>query len=152
MSFKVRGFSIADKLPFLALSTNDRERGFIKNTANSSSKKDTVVYVLENDGERVGFIALSASRVDSIPAVLVDYIFIADKWRRKIISELADAKASEFLLSLAIDKAKTIQKSIGIRWLALLPDNDKLESYYIDNFGFSPYKDKTKQTYLFYKI
>lgn len=39
-----------------------------------------------------------------------------------------------------------------ILWLSLLPDNQKLEDYYKDNFGIFPYKDKTKQTYLFYKI
>lgn len=152
MNFKLRVFQLADKNQFLKLSSNDRERGFIKNTFKIVEKKDTVVYVLENNNDKVGFIALSASRVDAIPSVLIDYIFVSNSYRNQIFSDLADSKVSEFLLSFAVEKAKEIQKNIGIRWLSLLPDNDKLENYYKDNFGFFSYKDKTKQTYLFYKI
>jgi hypothetical protein len=152
MSYKIRGAVSADKLKFLAISLNDRERAFIKNTFKASDKKDTVVYVLENNQEPLGFIALSASRVDAIPVVLIDYIFVSRVLRREVIAELAHVKISEFLLSLAMNKAQELQKSIGIRWLALLPDNDKLEEFYKGHFGFSSYKEKTRQTYLFYKI
>lgn len=152
MNFTLRIFCSTDRNQFLALSSNDRERGFIKSTIKLAEKNDTVVYVLLNGEDKVGFIAMSASRVDAIPSVLIDYIFVANKYRNQQFSDLANAKVSEFLLSFALEKAKTIQKEIGVRWLSLLPDNQKLEDYYKDNFGFFPYKDKTKQTYLFYKI
>lgn len=152
MSFKIRHINNSDKLSFLNLAQNDRERGFIKISVQASKNNDTFIYVLEHSNECVGFLALSASRVDSIPSVLVDYIFIAPQYRKECFKELNNAKISEFLLSFAVETAKTIQKSIGVRWLALLPDNDKLETYYKENFGFYPYKDKTRQTYLFFKI
>jgi len=152
MNFKFRIFQHTDKNHFLSLASNDRERGFIKNTIKLLDKNDAVAYVLLDDGKRVGFIALSASRVDAIPSVLIDYIFVSNAYRNQIFTDLSDSKVSEFLLSFALRKAKDIQKEIGIRWLSLLPDNEKLEHYYKDKFGFFPYKDKTKQTYLFYKI
>lgn len=152
MSYKVRSALFSDKLKFLSQALNERERSFIKNTFKASDKKDTVIYVLANDDLPLAFIALSASRVDAIPVVLIDYIFVACELRKQIIAELANVKISEFLLSVAIGKIQELQKSIGIRWLALLPDNEQLEIFYINQFGFSSYREKTKQTYLFYKI
>ena len=152
MSFKIRHINNSDKLSFLNLAQNDRERGFIKISVQASTKNDTFIYVLENNNECVGFLALSASRVDSIPSVLVDYIFIAPKYRKECFEELDNAKISEFLLSFAVETAKTIQKSIGVRWLALLPDNDKLEAYYKENFGFTHTKIKQNKHIYFLKF
>lgn len=152
MSYKVRAALSSDKLKFLSQALNERERSFIKSTFKASDKNDTVIYVLENDDLPLAFIALSASRVDAIPVVLIDYIFVACALRKQPIVELANVKISEFLLSVAMRKVNELQKSIGIRWLALLPDNEQLELFYISHFGFSSYREKTKQTYLFYKI
>jgi hypothetical protein len=152
MSYKIRAAITSDKLKFLSQALSDRERAFIKNTFKASDKKDTVAYVLVNNDIPLGFIALSASRVDAIPVVLIDYIFVACELRKQTIAELSNVKISEFLLSVAMRKVHELQKSIGIRWLALLPDNEQLETFYISHFGFSSYREKTRQTYLFYKI
>lgn len=97
-------------------------------------------------------IGLSASRVDLIPTVQIDYIFVSSEHRKLRYKELSDTKISTYMIDLAIVITKKLCDDIGIRWLALVPDNDKLENFYSKEFGFKPHNDRDKQRYLFLKI
>ena len=44
-------------------------------------------------------------------------------------------KQSTYLIEFAIEIAKEIQDQVGLRYLVLLPDNDRLQSIYKD-MGF----------------
>lgn len=151
--FQPRKF-VGSKLPisYFSRTTNEQERQFIKQLSSSCEKNSIVVYALEKDGLLAGLIGLSASRVDSISTVQIDYLFVASEYRRVIFEELSNTKISSYLIDLAIVLSKKISNEIGIRWLALVPDNEKLEIFYTNEFGFKPHNDRDKQRYLFLKI
>jgi hypothetical protein len=110
------------------------------------------VYALELDNSLAGLIGLSASRVDSISTVQIDYIYVSSEHRGSVFEELSNTKISTYLIDLSIVLAKKISSEVGVRWLALVPDNDKLEEFYSKEFGFKPHNDRDKQRYLFLKI
>lgn len=59
-------------------------------------------------------------------------------------------KISEYLISISMALAIGVKQKIGLRWLALNPDNGELEKFYIDSFKFVKYKTtKDKLVYLF---
>ena len=145
---------VSSKLPtsYFEKTSNDHERQFIKQLSTSCEKGSIVVYALELDSKLAGLVGLSASRVDSIPTVQIDYIFVSPEFRNKKFKELADTKISTYMIDLAIVLSKKLSSEVGIRWLALVPDNDKLENFYCKEFAFKPHNDRDKQRYLFLKI
>ena len=145
---------VATKLPtaYLIKTSTEQERQFIKQLSSSAEKGSIVVYALELDDSLAGLIGLSASRVDSISTVQIDYLFVSSEHRGSAFEELANTKISTYLIDLAIVLAKKISSEVGVRWLALVPDNDKLEEFYTKEFGFKPHNDRDKQRYLFLKI
>lgn len=145
---------VATKLPigYLQTTSTDQERQFIKQLSISAEKGSIVVYALELDNSLAGLIGLSASRVDSISTVQIDYLFVAEQCRGIVYEELSNTKISTYLIDLAIVLAKKISSEVGVRWLALVPDNDKLEEFYTKEFSFKPHNDRDKQRYLFLKI
>jgi len=145
---------VATKLPisYLTKTSTEQERQFIKQLSSSSEKGSIVVYALELEGTLAGLIGLSASRVDSISTVQIDYLYVSNEHRGNIFEELSNTKISTYLIDLAIVLAKKISSEVGVRWLALVPDNDKLEEFYTKEFGFKPHNDRDKQRYLFLKI
>ncbi|NWF66857.1 MAG: hypothetical protein HXX81_05265 [Campylobacterales bacterium] len=55
--------------------------------------------------------------------------------------------------SLTINIALDIKKDVGLKWITLIADNDKLSDYYISEFGFvKSQNSKNKQNYLFVKL
>lgn len=56
------------------------------------------------------------------------------------------------MIDLAIVVAKKLSSEVGVRWLALVPDNDRPEDFYCKEFAFKPHNDRDKQRYLFLKI
>ncbi len=151
--FKPRKF-VGSKLPitYLTRTSTEQERQFIKQLSSSCEKGSIVVYALEKDEILAGLIGLSASRVDSISTVQIDYLFVASEYRSLQFDELSNTKISTYLIDLAIVLSKRISSDIGIRWLALIPDNERLETFYTSEFGFKPHNDRDKQRYLFLKI
>lgn len=133
-------------------STTEQERQFLKQLSLSAEKGSIVVYALELEGVLAGLIGLSASRVDSISTVQIDYLFVSEYCRGVVYEELSGNKISTYLIDLAIVLAKKVSVEVGVRWLALVPDNDKLEAFYTKEFGFKPHNDRDKQRYLFLKI
>ena len=128
-----------DILSNLKLSDNidnsEREKLFIEDICKRVQKNGTVLYLLRDQDETFGFIALSVSSIDTFPSLQVDYIFVSEPYRGVCLEKLSDSKTSTYLIEFAIEIAKEIQDQVGLRYLVLLPDNDRLQSIYKD-MGF----------------
>ncbi len=128
-----------DILSNLKLSTNldnaQREKLFIEDICKRVQKNGTVIYLLRDGNETFGFIALSVSSIDTFPSLQVDYIFVSEPYRGVPLEKLDNSKTSTYLIEFAIEIATEIQEQVGLRYLVLLPDNDRLQSVYKD-MGF----------------
>jgi len=114
-----------------------RERGLLEEIIKLTQKNKTILYILKNDTDILGLVALSASSVDDIPVVQVDYLFVDYKFRKVHIQEI-DNSISKYLLLFAMNVSENIKQTIGVKYLALYPDaqSDKLISHYKD-MGFN---------------
>lgn len=114
-----------------------RERGLLQEIIKLTQKNKTILYLLKKDNTILGLIALSASSIDEIPAIQVDYLFVDFRYRRQELKEIKFT-ISKYLLAFGIDTAENIKQTIGLKYLALYPDaqSDKLVSHYKD-MGFS---------------
>ena len=145
----------------------NREKEFIEKVKKDIQKQRNVVYLLlfEN-GERGGFIAVSASRIynlnnqEGVPALQVDYLFVNRKYRRKkviFITEGKKEKISIYLLGLILKLANEKWRyELGLRDLILYPDqqNRKLINFYKE-LGFFIYKSrkgKKKEIWLIKRV
>ena len=128
-----------DILSKLTLSTNldnaQREKLFIEDICKRVQKNGTVLYLLRDGDKTFGFIALSVSSIDTFPSLQVDYIFVSEPYRGVCLENLDNSKTSTYLIEFAIEIAKEIQNQVGLRYLVLLPDNDRLQFVYKD-MGF----------------
>lgn len=148
---KITSSSLISK--FTTLTKDERQKQFIKLLSKSCQKGDTVIYYLTVDDEIYGFVGLSASKIDNIPCINIDYIHVVEKYRKLIYSDLDNKKISKYLVSFCLSLASDLKKSIGFRWLVLTPDNTELEKFYTESFKFIKYKtQKDKITYLFIAI
>ncbi|WP_294954025.1 hypothetical protein [Sulfurovum sp.] len=93
------------------------------------------MYLLRDGDKTFGFIALSVSSIDTFPSLQVDYIFVSGPYRGVCLENLDNSKISTYLIEFAIEIAKEIQNQVGLRYLVLLPDNDRLQFVYKD-MGF----------------
>ncbi len=114
-----------------------RERGLLEEIIKLTQKNKTILYLLKKDNKFVGLIALSASSIDEMPVIQVDYLFVDFKYRKRKLEQL-NATISKYLLSFAIDTAEKIKQTIGLRYLALYPDaqSDTLICHYKE-MGFN---------------
>ena len=150
MVFKLDKFvSTNPLLKLISISSKDRDKQFIKELCKSCSKNDSVIYTLSIDNDICGFIGVSVNKVDSIPCLQIDYIYVKEVYRKTEFEELNNKRISEFLLFFCIDIAKEIQSKIGLRWLALIADNSELEKFYVSYFKFTKYKTKNNIPLLF---
>ena len=113
-----------------------REEALVKEILKDSKKNRTKIYQLKKESSEVivGFIALSASRLDFKPALLIDYIFIFNEFREKN----SGVNYAKILIFFAFEKGLKLQKEIGLSNLILYPDNEEesLISYYKNRYGF----------------
>jgi len=130
------------------LENSQREESFIEDICNRIQKAGTVLYVLKNENTTLGLISLSASSIDDFPSLQVDYLFVNNSYRGRKLDILDDTKTSNYLIEFSIEIAKELQKIVGLKYLVLLPDNDKLKSIYKD-MGF---KQLNKQNWMFIKL
>ena len=138
---------------FITLTNDERQKQFIKLLSKSCQKGDTVIYYLTVDDDICGFVGLSASKIDNIPCINIDYIHVVEKYRKVTYTDLDYKKISEYLLSFCLSLSSELKSSIGFRWLVLTPDNNELEKFYIESFKFIKYKtQKNKVIYLFIAI
>ena len=141
-----------DILSRVKLSTHieqaQRERNFIRDICKRIQKSNTVLYLLKDDNDTLGFIALSVSSIGDFPSLQIDYIFVNHTFRGKSLNMLDNLKTSTYLIEFAIELAKEIQELAGLRYLVLLPDNNKLQDVY-KNMGFL---NLPKQDWLYIKL
>lgn len=143
MTFKIIHYSIAYKQRVLKLPLSERERGFLKKLIKDSDSKSSTIHILIDANEIIiGLLGISCSKVDHLPALLVDFIFVNPSFRGAIIEDLGGS-ASEYLMayitSVVIPNTRPFA---AVRWLVLVPDNERLKLHYIDQFGFRTYTDK----------
>jgi hypothetical protein len=125
-----------------------RENIFIKDVCNRVLKSNTVIYILRNGEDTLGFIALSVSSIDSFPSLQVDYLFVDNTYRGVVLEVLENTKASIYLIEFAVEIAKEIQEQVGLRYLVLLPDDKRLEQIY-QEIGFLKFP---KKDWMFFKL
>lgn len=133
----------------LPLSDNERERGFIKETSKQCQKGDVVIYYIYVGKLIYGFVSLSVSKVNDIPTIQIEYLFVRKESRKKTFEDLDNKKISEFLLYYSYDLGLDLKEKVGMRWLALVPDNTKLEKYYIEKYNFTKF---ARTHYLFLSL
>jgi len=107
-----------------------RERLFIEEISKRVIKSETVLYVLQESDEIFGLIALSVSSIDTFPSLQIDYLFVSEPYRGIYLNRLDNTKISTYLIEFAINIAKRVQEDVGLRYVVLLPDNDKLQLTY----------------------
>lgn len=121
---------------------NSIEEEYIKKIYNDFKKGKTKVYLLvaptDKSDEILGFVALSASRLDKLPAVLIDYIYIRPQDRKKIfeIAEVGQIKLSRLLIDFAIKCTLEVKSIVGVDILILEPADTKLIAVY-EELGFT---------------
>jgi hypothetical protein len=139
-------------LSHIKLSTHikqaQREKNFIENICKRIQKANTVLYLLKHNNDLLGFVALSVSSIGDFPSLQIDYLFVNHTFRGKTLEILDNLKTSTYLIEFSIKLAKEIQEQVGLRYLVLLPDNDKLEDVY-KNIGFLKLP---KQDWLYIKL
>ena len=127
---------------------SQREKYFIEDICKRVQKPSTVLYHLKNEEVTLGLIALSVSSIGEFPSLQIDYLFVNRTYRGKSLEILDDLKTSTYLIEFAIEIAKEIQEIAGLRYLVLLPDNDKLQDVY-KSMGFSIL---SKENWLYIKL
>ncbi len=119
------------------------EGNYLKKLVSLSKKDKTNIVMLIRDSEIVGLVALSASRIDDLPCVQVDYLFVSASYRKQIYKELGNTKISQYLINYAIQASTKIKDAIAVKFLLLLPADDNLIKTY-DEMDFKPLHSKTK--------
>lgn len=99
--------------------------------AKRAEKDQTRIHRLTDDeGRHYGFIALSITVSLNKPCLVIDYIFVSHQYRGAAYAELDGRNIAGFLLGYAYDVAKEANQNYPIRYLALIPANEKLQAYY----------------------
>ena len=112
------------------LDLSNRESLFIKDICKRIEKSKTVLYILKNDDDIIGLVALAATSIKDQPSVQVDYIFVSQKYRGQRIEQLDNCKPFKYLIDISVNIAKDFKSAIGLRYLVLSPDNDDLKEKY----------------------
>ena len=139
-SFSTSLYSFFDKFEY----DRYREKELMDSILHTLKKGEVVIYLLQNESELIGFIAISASKLKSkdfsIPAIEIDYLFVDKKYRGKVLEKL-NQKASIYLIDFIEKMAKRLKKEIGLKGIILYPDmqDETLIKFYM-KLGF--YKQK----------
>lgn len=91
------------------------------------------------------------NKINNIPCISIEYLLVKEEYRKKIYEELDKKFISEFLIYFVYELGKKLKNDIGIRWLALIPDNAQLEKYYINTYKFVKYENN-KKVFLFLSL
>lgn len=118
-----------------SLEASSRETLFIKDICKRIKKSKSVLYVLKNDDDIIGLIALSVTSIEEQPSLQIDYILVDKKHQGKDLEILDNCKPFRYLIEFAIDLAESLQPKIGLRYIVLSPDNDNLKEKY-NKVGF----------------
>ncbi|OUD16308.1 hypothetical protein [Thioflexithrix psekupsensis] len=129
---------------------NALEEKLIKKFLKDSNKGVTKIYLLKSPELYVGFVALSVSRLNNDPVVLIDYLYIQTIFRKKTINELGDIKPSEYLVKFAISCALEVKKIVAVRFVLLQAAHDKLIDFY-EKSGFKKLEG-TKDAWMIFRL
>lgn len=88
------------------------------------------IYVLTNNGEYYGFVALSLAVFAQVPSVVVDYLFTSLQFRGVEFEDLESGKVADYLLAFALKSAVTVSEIVPVRFLALIPADETLDAFY----------------------
>lgn len=88
------------------------------------------------------------------PVLVVDYLFISREFRGKPLEGLNDLKAVEYIMSQIIKVAAQISHLTTLELVALQPDTERLEKYYLRRYGFEKIgpKNRPSQQWLILKV
>jgi len=130
-----------------------REKSLLSQAVSYAQNNSTKLYSLRDSTSQLkgilGFLALSASEVvindTKKPIVLVDLLFVNNKYRGKEYPQLDNEKVSAILLEFAIEEFYEVREHIGVSYLVLYPDggreNERLVEFYESmNFKFATSK------------
>lgn len=131
----------------------EREKSLLSQAISYAHNSSTKLYSLRDNNSNlkgiVGFLALSASEVvindTKKPIVLIDFLFVNNKYRGQEYQEFDNEKISAILLEFAINQFYQVREHIGVSYLVLYPDggnkNEKLVKFYESmNFKFATNK------------
>lgn len=122
----------------------EREILFIEQVCKNVRKSKSVLYVLSLDNQYLGLVATSVTAIADFPSVQIDFIFTDNRFRGQELEVIDNMRVSEFLIDLVINEAKEIQQKVGLKYIVLLPDNDKLIARYKE-LGFNTLNHKVNE-------
>ena len=112
-------------------STFDSDYDRVVACAKSARKDQTRIHCLVDDqGVQYGFIALSIAVSENKPCLVINYLFVSQQYRSIRYPELKNKKIADILIGYAYQIATEASVNFPVRYLALVPANDKLETYY----------------------
>ena len=136
-----------------------REQALLNQAMSYAINGSTKLYAIKDSSSKLngilGFIALSASEVmiDDYkkPIVLIDYLFVSNKYRSKVYEHLDNSKVSTLLIEYAIAKSYEVKELLGVSYLVLYPDggkeNPQLVNFY-KSIGFKFITNKHEWMYI----
>jgi len=136
-----------------------REKALLSQAISYASNNSTQLYSLKDTTGILkgilGYIALSASEVmiNDIkkPAVLIDLLFVNNKYRSKTYEHFENLKISELLLEYAGAEFYKVREHIGVSYLILYPErgreNKNLVAFY-ESMGFTYATKKHEWMYI----
>ena len=99
--------------------------------AKKARKDQTRIHrLIDDDGTHYGFIALSIALSENKPCIVIDYLFVSQQYRGIRYRELENQTIANILIAYAYQLATEANKNYPVRFIALVPANDKLEAYY----------------------
>lgn len=137
----------------------NREDALLSQAISYAINGNTKLYTLKDTSSTLkgilGIVALSASEVliDNIkkPIILIDLLFVNNKYRSKKYECLDNSKISTLLLEYAITKAQEVKELVGISYIALYPDGGKDNLRLVDfykSIGFDFITNKHEWMYI----
>lgn len=108
----------------------------VKEAASLAAADQVRIHLLTDSGHNnYGFIAINIAMYNNLPSVIISYLFTSAQYRGVPIPDLDGMKVSEYLTGWLIRSATEIRATVPLRYIALLPADDKLVSFY-EGFGF----------------
>lgn len=110
----------------------DADRDRVSDMHKRSKNGECVIHELKIGEHYVGFVALSFDKLgDSWTCLFIKYLFISSDYRKSSYPELNDMTLGQYLLSLVFELAsQTSVRTAPLKYVALIPANDKLQGYY----------------------
>jgi hypothetical protein len=105
----------------------DRVVAFVKNARNDQTR---IHRLIDGQGNHYGFIALSIAVSENKPCVVINYLFVSRQYRGIRYPELEGQRVAEIMIGYASKIATDANIHFPIRYLALVPANLKLKTYY----------------------